>query len=120
MTVAQNVGVVPSLLGWKRDAIDGARGRACSRVVGLDPGAYRDRRPSALSGGEAQRVGVARAIAAQPRALLMDEPFGAVDAIVRAALQRELARIVRELAHDDALRHARRATRRCASPTASS
>ena len=66
-------------------------------MVGLDPSLYRKRYPSQLSGGEAQRIGVARAIAARPRALLMDEPFGAVDAVVRATLQRELVRIVREL-----------------------
>ncbi|HVN68647.1 MAG TPA: ATP-binding cassette domain-containing protein [Candidatus Binatia bacterium] len=96
MTVAQNVAVVPSLLGWERAAI-AERVDALLRLVGLDPAAYRARRPSELSGGEAQRVGVARAIAARPRALLMDEPFGAVDVVVRAALQRELVRIVAEL-----------------------
>jgi len=96
MTVAQNVGVVPSLLGWTPDEI-AARVDELLALVGLDPAVYRDRRPSRLSGGEAQRVGVARAIAARPRALLMDEPFGAVDSIVRGGLQRELARIVREL-----------------------
>ncbi len=95
MTVAENVAVVPSLLGWPRARID-ARVDELLTLVGLDAARYRDRRPRALSGGEAQRVGVARAIAARPRALLMDEPFGAVDAIVRASLQRELARIVAE------------------------
>ena len=96
MTVAQNVAVVPSLLGWPRDEIATRVGELLS-LVGLDPVVYRDRYPRELSGGEAQRVGVARAIAARPRALLMDEPFGAVDALVRGTLQRELARIVREL-----------------------
>jgi osmoprotectant transport system ATP-binding protein len=96
MSVAQNIAVVPSLLGWKRREID-ARVDDLLRLVGLDPAAYRNRRPSALSGGEAQRIGVARAIAARPRALLMDEPFGAVDVVVRTALQRELIRIVGEL-----------------------
>lgn len=96
MSVAQNVGVVPSLLGWKRREI-AARVDELLELVGLDPAIYRDRRPSALSGGEAQRIGVARAIAARPRALLMDEPFGAVDVVVRTALQRELVRIVSEL-----------------------
>ncbi|MBV8343628.1 MAG: ATP-binding cassette domain-containing protein [Candidatus Eremiobacteraeota bacterium] len=96
MTVAQNVAVVPSLRGWSRDET-ARRVDELLRMIGLDPAAYRDRRPSRLSGGEAQRVGVARAIAARPRALLMDEPFGAVDAIVRTALQRELVRIVAEL-----------------------
>jgi osmoprotectant transport system ATP-binding protein len=96
MTVAQNIAVVPSLLGWKQREI-AERVDDLLRLVGLDPARYRDRRPSALSGGEAQRVGVARAIAAKPRALLMDEPFGAVDVVVRSALQRELVRIVAEL-----------------------
>jgi osmoprotectant transport system ATP-binding protein len=96
MDVGQNVAVVPSLLGWKRDAI-ARRVDELLRLVGLAPDAYRNRRPSRLSGGEAQRVGVARAIAAHPRALLMDEPFGAVDVVARTALQRELIRIVREL-----------------------
>ena len=96
MTVAQNIAVVPTLLGWERGEID-ARVDELLQLVGLDPAAYRNRRPSALSGGEAQRIGVARAIAARPRALLMDEPFGAVDVVVRTALQRELIRIVGEL-----------------------
>jgi osmoprotectant transport system ATP-binding protein len=96
MTVAQNIAVVPSLLGWPRDEI-AARVDELLALVSLDPARYRDRRPRQLSGGEAQRVGVARAIAARPRALLMDEPFGAVDALVRAQLQRELALIVSEL-----------------------
>jgi osmoprotectant transport system ATP-binding protein len=96
MTVAQNVAVVPSLLGWNRREIE-QRVDELLQLVGLDPATYRARRPSELSGGEAQRIGVARAIAARPRALLMDEPFGAVDVVVRTALQRELVRIVAEL-----------------------
>jgi osmoprotectant transport system ATP-binding protein len=96
LSVAQNIAVVPSLLGWSQQEI-AARVDELLALVGLDPARYRSRRPRELSGGEAQRIGVARAIAARPRALLMDEPFGAVDALVRAALQRELVRIVREL-----------------------
>jgi len=96
MSVAQNIAVVPSLLGWSRERIE-QRVDELLALVHLDPQRYRDRRPRQLSGGEAQRVGVARAIAARPRVLLMDEPFGAVDALVRASLQRELARIVTEL-----------------------
>ena len=94
MTVAENIAVVPSLVGWSRADV-AARVDELLLLIGLDPARYRSRRPRELSGGEAQRVGVARAIAARPRALLMDEPFGAVDAIVRGGLQRELARIVR-------------------------
>ncbi len=96
MTVAQNVAVVPTLLGWPAQQIDD-RVDELLALIGLDPARYRARRPSELSGGEAQRVGVARAIAGRPGVLLMDEPFGAVDTLVRAGLQRELARIVREL-----------------------
>jgi osmoprotectant transport system ATP-binding protein len=96
MTVAQNIAVVPSLLGWSRDDVD-SRVDELLTMVHLDPARYRNRKPRRLSGGEAQRVGVARALAGKPRALLMDEPFGAVDALVRAELQQELLRIVREL-----------------------
>jgi osmoprotectant transport system ATP-binding protein len=96
MDVGQNIAVVPSLQGWSRTDI-AQRVDELLQLVALAPDAYRHRRPSMLSGGEAQRVGVARAIAARPRALLMDEPFGAVDVLTRTALQRELIRIVREL-----------------------
>ncbi len=96
LTVAANVGVVPALLGWDRARI-AARVDALLALVRLEPARYRDRYPRELSGGEQQRVGVARALAAEPRALLMDEPFGAVDAIVRASLQDEIRRIQREL-----------------------
>jgi osmoprotectant transport system ATP-binding protein len=89
MTVAENIAVVPSLLGWSRDDV-AARVDELLLLIGLDPARYRTRRPRELWGG-------ARPSAPRPRALLMDEPFGAVDAIVRAGLQRELARIVREL-----------------------
>jgi osmoprotectant transport system ATP-binding protein len=96
LTIAANVGVVPQLLGWDRARI-AARVDALLALVRLNPARYRDRYPRELSGGEQQRVGVARALAAEPRALLMDEPFGAVDAIVRASLQDEIRRIHREL-----------------------
>jgi osmoprotectant transport system ATP-binding protein len=96
-TVGQNVAVVPRLLGW-----DGARRRARADelldLVGLAPSRYRDRYPSQLSGGERQRVGVARALAADPPVMLMDEPFGAVDPIVRERLQNEFLRLQHDLA----------------------
>jgi osmoprotectant transport system ATP-binding protein len=96
-TVLENVATVPRLLGW-----DEARRRSRSEellaLVGLDPATYRSRFPSQLSGGERQRVGVARALAADPPILLMDEPFGAVDPLVRERLQEELLRLQRELA----------------------
>jgi osmoprotectant transport system ATP-binding protein len=96
MTVTQNIAVVPSLLNWDRERT-ARRVDELLELVGLDPARYRKRYPRELSGGEQQRVGVARAIAAEPPVLLMDEPFGAVDAIVRASLQDEMLRIVARL-----------------------
>jgi osmoprotectant transport system ATP-binding protein len=96
-TVADNVATVPRLLGWDEPRRR-ARATELLELVGLDPGRYADRYPSALSGGERQRIGVARALAADPPILLMDEPFGAVDPIVRERLQNELLRLQEELA----------------------
>ncbi|MGH2467299.1 MAG: ATP-binding cassette domain-containing protein [Candidatus Limnocylindrales bacterium] len=96
-TIGQNVTVVPRLLGWDTPRRR-ARADELLGLVGLDPARYRDRYPSQLSGGERQRVGVARAIAADPPILLMDEPFGAVDPIVRERLQNELLRLQEDLA----------------------
>jgi osmoprotectant transport system ATP-binding protein len=95
-SIRTNVATVPSLLGWDKKK---ARARAdeLMALVGLDPAQYGDRYPDQLSGGQRQRVGVARALAADPPVLLMDEPFGAVDPIVRARLQDEFARISRDL-----------------------
>ena len=95
-TIADNVAVVPRMLGWDKK-------RTTTRVdelldmVGLDPSQYRDRYPKELSGGQAQRVGVARALGADPPVLLMDEPFGAIDPITRDRLQNEFLRVQDEL-----------------------
>ncbi len=97
LTVGANVAVVPRLLGW-----DAARQRERTdqllELVGLDPARYRGRYPGQLSGGERQRIGVARALAVDPPVMLMDEPFGAVDPIVRDRLQNEFLRLQGDLA----------------------
>ncbi|GEC02650.1 ABC transporter ATP-binding protein [Streptomyces spinoverrucosus] len=91
-TILDNTATVPSLVGWKRAR---ARARAAELLdlVGLDPKTYGPRYPHQLSGGQRQRVGVARALAADPPVLLMDEPFGAVDPVVREQLQDEFLRM---------------------------
>ncbi|MGH7046181.1 MAG: ABC transporter ATP-binding protein [Stellaceae bacterium] len=92
--VADNIATVPRLLRWPAARV-GARVDELLELLRLDPAAYRGKYPHQLSGGEQQRVGVARALAADPELLLMDEPFAAVDPITRDALQNELARIHR-------------------------
>jgi osmoprotectant transport system ATP-binding protein len=94
-TVEDNIATVPLLNGWKRNMARG-RARELLALVGLDAGLAK-RYPHQLSGGQQQRVGVARALAADPPVLLMDEPFSAVDPIVRASLQDELIRLQTEL-----------------------
>jgi osmoprotectant transport system ATP-binding protein len=91
-TVRTNVGTVPRLLNWDKPRIR-ARVDELLETVGLDPVAYGDRYPAQLSGGQRQRAGVARALAADPPVLLMDEPFSAVDPIVRERLQSEFLRL---------------------------
>ncbi|HYY53789.1 MAG TPA: ABC transporter ATP-binding protein [Candidatus Dormibacteraeota bacterium] len=93
-TIAENVATVPRLLRWPRARID-ARVAELLALVGLDPARYARRYPAQLSGGERQRVGVARALAAAPPVMLLDEPFGAVDPIVRERLQNEFLQIQR-------------------------
>ena len=97
LTIGANVAVVPGLLGWSPERRRQRTDELLS-LVGLEPARYRDRYPAQLSGGERQRVGVARALAADPPLMLMDEPFGAVDPIVRERLQNEFLRLQEELA----------------------
>ena len=96
-TIGENVATVPRLLGWPKPRLR-ERSEELLALVGLEPARYRDRYPSQLSGGERQRVGVARALAADPPIMLMDEPFGAVDPIVRDRLQNEFLRLQETIA----------------------
>ena len=96
MTVAQNIGVVPRLMEWETADIR-KRTDYLLDLLNLDPRTYHNKYPLQLSGGEAQRVGVARALAADPDILLMDEPFGAIDPITRESLQTEFARIQKDM-----------------------
>jgi osmoprotectant transport system ATP-binding protein len=95
-TVAENVALVPVLERWD-DSRTAARVEEMLQLVGLDPREFAHRRPRDLSGGQRQRVGVARALAADPPILLMDEPFGALDPVTRAELQREFSALARRL-----------------------
>ena len=95
-TIAQNIATVPKMLGWDKERTT-EQVESLLSTVGLDPEQYRDRFPKELSGGQAQRVGVARALGADPDIMLMDEPFGAIDPITRDRLQNEFLRLQEEL-----------------------
>ena len=95
-TIERNVGLVPQLSGWDEPRTN-ERARELLQLVGLNPKQFASRYPSELSGGQRQRVGVARALAADPSLLLLDEPFGALDPLTRASLQREFAELARNL-----------------------
>jgi len=94
--VIQNIEIVPRLVGWPANKRK-KRVREVMELVGLPPGEFSDRFPDELSGGQQQRIGVARALAANPKYLLMDEPFGALDAITRDSLQQELKSLSKRL-----------------------
>ena len=97
LTVRENVCLVPQLENWPAERIS-ARYVEVLQSVGLSPSVYSHRYPRELSGGQRQRVGVARALAADPAILLMDEPFGALDPVTRAELQREFLRLAAHMA----------------------
>jgi osmoprotectant transport system ATP-binding protein len=96
LTVAENIGITPTLIGWDHGRIE-ARLDALIELVRLDRAKHLNRFPHELSGGERQRVGVARAIAAEPRLVLMDEPFGALDPLTRDALGHDYRRLHEQL-----------------------
>ena len=96
MTVEENIAIVPELKKWKKEKIN-TRINELLNMVGLEPEKYRKRNSPELSGGEAQRVGIARALAADPKIILMDEPFSALDPITRANLQEDVKKLQKQI-----------------------
>lgn len=96
MSIRRNIAITPRLLGWETARID-EKVRSLLTLVGLDPDIFADRRPDELSGGQKQRVNFARALAAEPDIVLMDEPFSALDAVTKDELLSDLTRLKQEL-----------------------
>lgn len=96
MTIAENIAVVPEMRKWTKKEIK-ARVDDLLQMVGLDPDVYRDRMPDELSGGQKQRVGVVRALAANPKIVLMDEPFSALDPLSREQLQKDIVQLQKKI-----------------------
>nr|WP_269808243.1 ABC transporter ATP-binding protein [Bacillus pretiosus] len=96
MTIAENIAVVPEMRKWSKEKIK-ARVDELLQMVGLDPDVYRNRMPDELSGGQKQRVGVVRALAANPKIVLMDEPFSALDPLSREQLQKDIVQLQKKI-----------------------
>lgn len=96
MTVEENISIVPELKGWKKEEIK-ARTEELLEMIGLESEKYLKRMPSELSGGEAQRIGIARALAGDPEIMLMDEPFSALDPITRKSLQKDIKELQQKI-----------------------
>ncbi|MFJ8529075.1 ABC transporter ATP-binding protein [Bacillus sp. NPDC094106] len=96
MTIAENIAIVPEMRKWSKEKVR-ERVDELLDMVGLDPDVYRDRMPDELSGGQKQRVGVVRALAANPKIVLMDEPFSALDPLSREQLQKDIVKLQRKI-----------------------
>ena len=96
LTVEENIGIVPELKGWKKEKIK-ERTEELLEMIGLESEKYMERMPHELSGGEAQRIGIARALAGNPEVILMDEPFSALDPITRRSLQKDIKELQQKI-----------------------